>query len=102
MTYCRTGATPKGQAGNATLTPLRIGTLTRCHACVAPRGPRHARVPNWRIYVDIEERKRGEDAMRARETSWRQIVDNIPGFVATMGPMGEVEFLNRQTLELFR
>ncbi len=39
--------------------------------------------------------------MRARETSWRQIVDNIPGLVATMGEMGEVQFLNRQTLEYF-
>ena len=51
--------------------------------------------------VDIEDRKRGEDILRARELSWRQIVDNIPGFVATTGAMGEVEFLNRQTLEYF-
>lgn len=51
--------------------------------------------------LDIEDRKRGEDALRARELSWRQIVDNIPGLVATMGATGEVEFLNRQTLEYF-
>jgi PAS domain S-box-containing protein len=51
--------------------------------------------------VDIEDRKRGEEALRARELSWRQIVDNIPGFVATLSPTGEVEFLNRQTLEYF-
>jgi len=51
--------------------------------------------------TDIEDRKRGEEALRARELSWRQIVDNIPGLVATMGAMGEVEFLNRQTLEYF-
>ncbi len=51
--------------------------------------------------TDIEDRKRGEDDLRARELSWRQIVDNIPGLVATMGAMGEVEFLNRQTLEYF-
>ena len=51
--------------------------------------------------VDIEDRKRGEEALRARELSWRQIVDNIPGLVATTGAMGEVEFLNRQTLEYF-
>lgn len=51
--------------------------------------------------IDIEDRKRGEEALRARELSWRQIVDNIPGLVATMGAMGEVEFLNRQTLEYF-
>jgi steroid delta-isomerase-like uncharacterized protein len=51
--------------------------------------------------IDIEDRKRGEEALRASELSWRQIVDNIPGFVATMTAMGEVEFLNRQTLEYF-
>jgi PAS domain S-box-containing protein len=51
--------------------------------------------------IDIEDRKRGEQALRARELSWRQIVDNIPGLVATTGALGEVEFLNRQTLEYF-
>ena len=51
--------------------------------------------------IDIDDRKRGEETLRAREISWRQIVDNIPGLVATMGAMGEVEFLNRQTLEYF-
>jgi PAS domain S-box-containing protein len=51
--------------------------------------------------IDIEDRKRVEEGLRARELSWRQIVDNIPGLVATTGPMGEVEFLNRQTLEYF-
>jgi PAS domain S-box-containing protein len=51
--------------------------------------------------VDIEDRKRVEEALRTRELSWRQIVDNIPGLVATTGALGEVEFLNRQTLEYF-
>src|SRR5262245_20478859 len=51
--------------------------------------------------IDIEDRKRGEEALHARELSWRQIVDSIPGLVATTGAMGEVEFLNRQTLEYF-
>jgi len=51
--------------------------------------------------IDIEDRNCIEEALRARELSWRQIVDNIPGLVATMGAMGEVEFLNRQTLEYF-
>src|SRR5215470_11244069 len=51
--------------------------------------------------LDIEDRKRAEEILHARELSWRQIVDNIPGLVATMGANGEVEFLNRQTLEYF-
>ena len=51
--------------------------------------------------IDIEDRRRGEEALRASELSWRQIVDNIPGLVATQTAMGEVEFLNRQVLEYF-
>src|SRR5215469_759045 len=51
--------------------------------------------------IDIEDRKRAEKILRTREESWLQIVDNIPGLVATMGATGEVEFLNRQTLEYF-
>jgi PAS domain S-box-containing protein len=51
--------------------------------------------------IDVEDRRRSEELLRASEFSWRQIVDNIPGLVATMGAMGEVEFLNRQTLEYF-
>jgi len=51
--------------------------------------------------IDIEDRKRVEEDLQARELSWRQIVDNIPGLVATMGAKGEVEFLNGQTLEYF-
>ena len=51
--------------------------------------------------IDIEDRRRGEETLRAGELSWRQIVDNIPGLVATMDAMGEVEFLNRQILEYF-
>ena len=51
--------------------------------------------------IDIEDRKRGEEDLRARELSWRQIIDNVPGLVATTGAMGEMEFLNRQTLQYF-
>jgi PAS domain S-box-containing protein len=51
--------------------------------------------------VDIEDRKRVEQALKASELSWRQIVDNIPGLVATMAASGDVEFLNRQTLDYF-
>jgi PAS domain S-box-containing protein len=51
--------------------------------------------------IDIEDRKRGEEALQVSELSWRQIIDNIPGFVHTTSPTGEVEFLNQQLLEYF-
>jgi formate hydrogenlyase transcriptional activator len=51
--------------------------------------------------LDIEDRKRADETLHAMELPWRQIVDNIPGLVATMDANGEVEFLNRQTLDYF-
>jgi PAS domain S-box-containing protein len=51
--------------------------------------------------IDIEDRKRAERMLRATELSWRQIVDNIPGFVYTTTATGEVEFLSRQIVEYF-
>ena len=51
--------------------------------------------------IDIEDRKRREKALQASELSWRQIIDNIPGYVHTTSAMGEVEFHNRQTQEYF-
>ncbi len=69
---------------------------------VNPVRDAEGKISRWfGINIDIEDRKRSEEALGAKELSWRQIVDNIPGLVATMGAMGEVEFLNRQTLEYF-
>jgi formate hydrogenlyase transcriptional activator len=51
--------------------------------------------------IEIEDRKQREEDLRARELSWREIVDNIPGFVYRLSPTGEPEFINRQTLEYF-
>ena len=51
--------------------------------------------------TDIDDRKRAEEMLRARETSWRQILDNVPGFVHALGGSGDVEFISRQTREYF-
>jgi len=51
--------------------------------------------------TDIDDRKRAEEMLRARETSWRQILDNVPGFVHALGASGDVEFISRQTREYF-
>jgi PAS domain S-box-containing protein len=47
------------------------------------------------------ERKRTEEALRAREQSFRLIVNSIPGLVYTLAPSGELEFVNQQVLEYF-
>jgi formate hydrogenlyase transcriptional activator len=51
--------------------------------------------------TDIEDRKRAEDALRSNEQSLRLIFDSIPGFISTHGPTGEIEVINRQTLDYF-
>src|SRR5215469_2954883 len=51
--------------------------------------------------IDIEDRKQAEATLRARELSWRQIVDNIHGLVNTAGATGAPKFFNRQEQEYF-
>jgi PAS domain S-box-containing protein len=67
-----------------------------------PLRDQSARIVAWYgTNIDIEDRKRAEELLRARELSWRQIVDNIPGFVHTTSATGDVEFISRQTREFF-
>jgi PAS domain S-box-containing protein len=51
--------------------------------------------------IDIEDRKRAEEAVRARESRFQSIVDGLPALCALMTPAGEVELVNRQALEYF-
>src|SRR6202166_4633873 len=51
--------------------------------------------------TDIEDRKRAEEALKSNEQSLRLIFDSIPGFISTHGAAGEIEVINRQTLEYF-
>jgi PAS domain S-box-containing protein len=59
-------------------------------------------VVRWFLLLsDIDDRKRAEEALRSNEQSLREIVESIPGYVATLNPNGGLEFVNRQTLEYF-
>lgn len=48
--------------------------------------------------VDIEDRKRAEEALAESERQSRLIVDTIPGLVSVFGPDGETEVINKQFL----
>jgi PAS domain S-box-containing protein len=50
---------------------------------------------------DIDDRRRAEEALHARELSFRLIVDSIPAPVAIMTPAGELEGVNQPALEYF-
>src|SRR5262249_40186721 len=60
------------------------------------------KVTAWYLLLtDIEERKRGEEALRARELDARSLLDNMPCLLARLSPDGATEFLNRPFLQYF-
>jgi len=69
---------------------------------VAPFRDENGEIIRWYgTSTDIEDRKRAEEGLRASELTLRQIVDNIPGLISTLGPGGETKLINRQILEYF-
>ena len=53
------------------------------------------------INIDIDDRKRAEGALVARERELQLIVDSIPGMVAVFAASGELEAVNNQVLQYF-
>ena len=53
------------------------------------------------INTDIDDRKRDLEDLQALETNFNRIVESVPVPVAVTTPTGEVEALNRPTLEYF-
>jgi formate hydrogenlyase transcriptional activator len=69
--------------------------LIRCN----PQRDQSGAVVRWYgTDIDIEERKRAEDAVRANEQNLRLIIDSIPGSVFTANAAGELEVINHQAL----
>ena len=51
------------------------------------------------LLTDIEDRKRAEEDLRARELDARSLLDNMPGFLARLSPDGTPEIFNRLFLQ---
>jgi PAS domain S-box-containing protein len=72
------------------------------HVCATPSHDAAGKLVKWYgVSTDIEDRRRAEEALRARELSFSLMVESIPVPVAVTTPTGEVEALNRPTLEYF-
>ena len=54
---------------------------------------------NEELKKEVADRRRAEEAVRESERNVRLIVDSIPGLVATLTPVGDVETVNKQLLE---
>jgi PAS domain S-box-containing protein len=67
-----------------------------------PSADASGQVVKWcGINTDIEDRRRAEEALRARESRFRLIVDGLPALVTLRTPAGDLEFANRHSLEYF-
>lgn len=68
----------------------------------SPLRDRSGQIVRWYgTNTDIQELKRAQEALRAREESFRIMVDSIPGLVYTMTPAGAIELVNRRILDYF-
>src|SRR5437868_9380562 len=56
---------------------------------------------NDQLTKELAEHKRAEEALREGELNFGLIVESIPAPVAITSPTGEVEALNKPTLEYF-
>jgi PAS domain S-box-containing protein len=78
------------------------GVYRWVHSRGYPLRDAHGRVVRaYSLFIDIDERKRAEEALSARERELRLIVDSIPGMVAVFSAAGELEAVNSQVLAYF-
>lgn len=69
-------------------------------SCGFPLRDITGRVVSWyNLLVDVDDRRRAEQALDVRELEARVIVDNIPSLVSILAPSGAFEFVNRQMLD---
>jgi PAS domain S-box-containing protein len=65
-----------------------------------PLRDEHGSIIKWYgTNIDIEDRKRAEQALAESERQSRLIVDTIPGLVSIFGPNGGIDGINEQFLE---
>jgi len=67
-----------------------------------PLRDRQGRIVEWYgLTVDIDDRKKAEEALRESEARSRSALDGIAGLVSVIEPNGKLETVNRQVLDYF-
>lgn len=78
------------------------GVFRWFHCLGMPFRDSDGRIIRWYdLLTDIDDRKRAEDALRAREREYREIIDSLPALVAVWNPNGDTEFVNSRVVEYF-
>jgi len=69
-------------------------------AVAKPSYDASGRIDGWYgVTLDIDDRKRAEEALKAREQELRTTLDNIPGMIAAADARGRHEYANRRLIE---
>jgi PAS domain S-box-containing protein len=70
------------------------------HVRSIPVPDKDGNIVRWyNLLTDIDDRKKAEESARARENTFRLILDSIPGIVCTNTPAGELETVNQPLLD---
>jgi len=70
------------------------------HTMGEPLHDRQGEIIHWfGINLDIDERKRAEEALQKSESELRTLIDAIPAYVGTAQPDGSVDFVSQNFLE---
>jgi hypothetical protein len=76
------------------------GTYRWFRAVGRPSRDRDGRITGWYgTTINIEDRKRAEEALRASERSLRSLVESIPGMIAGANPAGQHNYANQRLLD---
>ena len=60
----------------------------------------NGRISHWYgLLVDIDDRRKAQEALQASENELREILDTVPGMIAVANPEGDHEYANKRSLE---
>lgn len=91
----------KGSSYRVESRHLRADGAYRWHSVHGlPLRDREGKILRWlHLLIDIDDRRRAEEALRESERKARAVIDGIPGFVAILTPDGKTDVVNQRMAE---